>query len=510
MHNELASTPSSAENDSPPHDCTAKPPPEPPCLASDDKKKKKKRRNRKKKKATTLNAHDNNGAVGSRPPPPPDGREDPAATSKDTNPEATGLSAAVSGTAVKNLKHEQLLDLFGIRRRNRGAESNDRPHKFWDTQPVPKHSAVIKNDGAIQEGKTPADIRDAPLPLPKGFEWCIIDVEKSEELQEVYTLLSENYVEDDDNMFRFDYSISFLEWALTPPNFVKEWHLGVRQSNNRRLRGFITGVPASVRCRDARLRVAEINFLCVHKKLRSKRLAPVLIKEVTRRINRRDVWQAVYTAGVVLPKPIGRCRYWHRSINPKKLIDVGFSRLAPRMNMSRTIRLYRLPEEPKITSIRKMEARDVPSACRLLNEYLRQFDIVIEFSEEEFAHWMLPRDKVLDSFVVEDPHSGEITDICSFYHLPSSIIGNDKYATLYAAYSFYNVATTVPLVELMNDCLVLAKRNKVDVFNALDIMENASFLEELKFGIGDGHLQYYLYNWRCRSMPPEKVGIVLL
>ena len=53
---------------------------------------------------------------------------------------------------------------------------------------------------------------------------------------------------------------------------------------------------------------AEVNFLCVHKKLRSKRLAPVLIKEVTRRINLSNVWQAIYTGGVVLPTPIGTCR----------------------------------------------------------------------------------------------------------------------------------------------------------------------------------------------------------
>jgi len=31
--------------------------------------------------------------------------------------------------------------------------------------------------------------------------------------------------------------------------------------------------------------------------IRSKRLAPVLIKEVTRRVNVTDIWQAVYTAG---------------------------------------------------------------------------------------------------------------------------------------------------------------------------------------------------------------------
>ena len=35
------------------------------------------------------------------------------------------------------------------------------------------------------------------------------------QLKEVYTLLNENYVEDDDNMFRFDYSPEFLHWLVT-------------------------------------------------------------------------------------------------------------------------------------------------------------------------------------------------------------------------------------------------------------------------------------------------------
>jgi glycylpeptide N-tetradecanoyltransferase len=30
-------------------------------------------------------------------------------------------------------------------------------------------------------------------------------------------LLTNNYVEDDDAMFRFDYSVPFLRWALMPP-----------------------------------------------------------------------------------------------------------------------------------------------------------------------------------------------------------------------------------------------------------------------------------------------------
>ena len=36
--------------------------------------------------------------------------------------------------------------------------------------------------------------------------------------------------------------------------------------------------------------MAEINFLCVHKQLRTYRLAPMLIKEITRRVNLCDIY----------------------------------------------------------------------------------------------------------------------------------------------------------------------------------------------------------------------------
>ncbi len=62
----------------------------------------------------------------------------------------------------------------------------------------------------------------------------------------------------------------------------------------------------------------------------------------------------------------------------------------------------------------------------------------------------------------------------------------------------------------MGDALVLAKNLDFDVFNALDVMENATFLETLKFGRGDGNLQYYLYNWKCPPTKPEGVGLVLM
>lgn len=101
-------------------------------------------------------------------------------------------------------------------------------------------------------------------------------------------------------------------------------HVGVRVTKSGRLISFISAIPATILVYGKQLKVVEINFLCVHKKLRSKRLAPVLIKEITRRVNLTGIFQAVYTAGVVLPKPVTTCRYWHRSLNPRKLIEVSY------------------------------------------------------------------------------------------------------------------------------------------------------------------------------------------
>lgn len=74
------------------------------------------------------------------------------------------------------------------------------------------------------------------------------------------------------------------------------------------------------------------------------------------------------------------------------------------------------------------------------------------------------------------------------------------------------------LQELANDALSIAEQAGFDVFNALTLMDNVQFLEDLKvsisttlrftpaehgveqFGAGDGLLNYYLYNWRTAPL----------
>jgi len=273
---------------------------------------------------------------------------------------------------------------------------------FWSTQPVTKLDEQVTTNECIEPNKEVSEIRAEPYTLPGGFKWVTLDLTDANDLKELYTLLNENYVEDDDAMFRFDYQPEFLKWSLQPPGWKRDWHVGVRVEKSNKLVGFISAIPSKLKSYDKVLKVVDINFLCVHKKLRSKRVAPVLIREITRRVNLTGIFQAAYTAGVVLPTPVATCRYWHRSLNPKKLVDVRFSHLARNMTMQRTMKLYKLPDQPKTKGYRRITAKDMDKAHKLLEDYLKRFQLSPVFSKEEFRHWFTPKEGIIDCFVVAE------------------------------------------------------------------------------------------------------------
>lgn len=64
----------------------------------------------------------------------------------------------------------------------------------------------------IEPDKPIESIRSEPYTLPEGFHWDTLNIGDSLILKELYTLLNENYVEDEDSMFRFDYPPDFLKW----------------------------------------------------------------------------------------------------------------------------------------------------------------------------------------------------------------------------------------------------------------------------------------------------------
>ncbi|KAG6866998.1 hypothetical protein C0991_003914 [Blastosporella zonata] len=401
-------------------------------------------------------------------------------------------------------------------------------HKFWGTQPVPQlGEGPPIEDGYIEPSKSREEVRQEAYPLPKDFEWSTLDLNDPQEIKEVYDLLSLNYVEDDEAAFRFQYTNTF-DRALKPPGYHKEWHVGVRVSSNKKLVGFISGVPMNLHVRKNLIPVSEINYLCVHKKLRSKRLAPVLIKEVTRRVNLQGVFQAIYTAGVVVPTPVSVCRYYHRLLNVPKLIDIRFAYVPRNMTLARMIRVNKVSSALAVPGMRQMEDRDVPQVADLFTRYMQRFNLAPHFNIDEVRHQFMSGigtgsvgdggpgrrvGQVTWTYVVEDPTTHKITDFFSFYSLPSTVINSNKFPVLEAAYLFYYATETAfvdgaeedsslkkRLEAVIGDALIVANEANFDVFNALTLMDNVPILQDLKFGVGDGILNFYLYNWRTAPL----------
>ncbi|KAG7574848.1 Myristoyl-CoA:protein N-myristoyltransferase C-terminal [Arabidopsis suecica] len=382
--------------------------------------------------------------------------------------------------------------------------------RFWETQPVEQIKDIRDTslpEGPIEPSTLVSEVKPEPYNLPAQFEWTICDMNSDDMCSEMYNFLKENYP-DDGHRFKVDYSKEFLKWALCPPGYYQSWHIGVRVKTSKKLVAFISGVPARIRVRGEVVKIAKINLLCVHKKLRYKGLAFVMIKEVTRRVHLQNIWQAAYATSYILSRPVTICRYSGRMLNPRKLMDVGLTMLRERMKMSMAIKLYKLPDAPITPGFREMERRDVPAVTELLRNYLCQFGVAIDFDENDVRHWLLPREHVVYSYLVVSPESHDVTDFCSFYSVPATIT-NRKYKTVECAYSYYNVATVTSLPKLMNDALIVSKQKGFDVFYALDVMQNETFLKELRFNPKDSPLHYYLYNYRLRNaLKPSELGLV--
>jgi len=217
------------------------------------------------------------------------------------------------------------------------------------------------------------------------------------------------------------------------------------------------------------------------------------------------------------------------------------------------IRINKLPSTPQLGNptygLREMDDGDIPAVTGLFMHYMQRFDMAPVMTMEEVRHQFLSgqgegykekeswgtrrQGQVTWSYVVENPETHKITDFFSFYSLPSTIINQTKHKLLEAAYLFY-YATDVAfqpgaggddrlskrLETLIGDALIIASQAKFDVFNALTLMDNPRFLKDLKFGPGDGFLNFYLYNWRTAPLagveptgdvPPGKgVGVVML
>jgi glycylpeptide N-tetradecanoyltransferase len=368
-------------------------------------------------------------------------------------------------------------------------------HKSWNTQRVP---TTIENitPGPIELLEA-SEAKQEPYKLPEGFEWCIINWEDDKMVEECYSFLKNNYADDISGVFVLNYSKEFLKWYIIN-NCKKEWQLCIRSCNNNKLCAMVIGILRKIIIDEKIISFCELNFLCIHPKLRNKRLTPVLMKEMSRRVQISGVFHAIYTSSLDKPTPIcKKVMCWHRPLNVKKLIDTGFLTLSKTQTLSILTKLMSCPVKVATSGWKKFEICDAEHVLNLFNTS-KKFKLSRKFeNSEEIINTFLYKENVVSSFVIKN--NGIVTDFASFYQIDNHVKNNSKHDTLKMVYCYYCIPTTVTLSELVKNLIIEANIIGIDVFNSLDLINHGKTIKDNKFIEGNGGINYYLYNYALGS-----------
>jgi glycylpeptide N-tetradecanoyltransferase len=355
-------------------------------------------------------------------------------------------------------------------------------NRFWSSQPVPLDGIELP-DGKIQ-AVNPQEISTKSSTLPIAYSWSDLDLKDSKAVEDLCTFLNDNYLEDRSGNFGTLYNSDFIKWALLTPDFKRSYQIQVL--NRLKLVGFISGTLIKIKIDGEIKNGILINFLCIHKNLRGKRLSPVLIRELSRRIRLDGFDLAIFSSGTKLSKPITTARCFHRDLNPKKLVITGFTPLSPREKLSTYIKSQDLTESK--FKFRPLRLSDVDSVAEKLNKFLEKYR-VSQYFTPALISWQF-----LDRFCYVYEVDGRITDMISFYYVDSSIKNSNRYEKLTEANLFYYFTENLTRSQLIEEACILAKKYGADVFTAPALISEKELLD-LKFKPGNGILHYYLGNW---------------
>lgn len=326
-------------------------------------------------------------------------------------------------------------------------------HEFWNTQPV---NCTVKLE----------ETEDA-TPLPPGYAWGETTPDR------LRNFLQNHYLVDDESYL--EYTVPTLRWALEEDPW---WNVALYAEKNK-LVGFIAASPRGFHAEGEDVDAVVINFLCVDRKHRDKRLAPLLIKEITRRAVLRGIEQAIYTAAATLPHPVCSATYWHRLLNVPRLIAAGFTQTNDPLN--------KWFDVDGSSHLVRMEAEDVPAVQALLERDARAHALALLPRAEEWVG--------RDAFV--DTKRGIFVALAEVGWVPKK----DPSLRLRQAYVHHAVGE-----DSLRHAVVLAKRLGYDVLNALDL--GGRDLEGHKFVEGNGRVHTYVYNWKIDPIPRERVSLI--
>jgi len=431
--------------------------------------------------------------------------------------------------------------------------------KFWPTQPMVQLGEELGskvgpldrqgNDGG-RTNNTASTKPSLPAKVPPEFYFSNLNLDDHNQLHEVYNLLREHYVADKDGQFRFYYSKNMLKWAAFVPGYRPNWFVGLRKRESNELVGCILATPSSLAVNGSIIQMATINFLNLRLDVRSKSLAPVLIQEITRRLNSEGIYQAFFTSGALVAKPLAITRYYHRPLNWQRCLELQFVAQPRNQTVEEVAKMLRLnPMKSKLKfHYRPMTEEDLKQVHELWTGASKRYKLHSVFTEEMLRHLLIPStEDLVWTYVATPPRDvSKVVGFTSFYALPMrtqagqrDIRGDAKteqtptcprqlpqlqnrqavYETstgrlLDIAHLFYHASDEKRgpgQRELVQAAVHFAQSKKFDVLNSHAALVDPNILVQERFLRGDADLNWYLFNYGMpRQLHGLEIGIVAI
>jgi glycylpeptide N-tetradecanoyltransferase len=289
------------------------------------------------------------------------------------------------------------------------------------------------------------------------------------EINNIAKFLSENYVED--NKFIYNYSEDFLKWYLDDDS------LNVCLYENEELIGFICGKKINMMFNGEQKIIAEIDFLCVRKNNRNKKLCPLLIDKIRQKLNDINIYEAIFTSEHNYPNNITHCDYFIRFINPTKLYEIGYINAKIKLDL------------PKIKGNKTLnKVNNLIECLDLYNKYYKRFGCYEIFDETSFNKRF--NNNHINIYGLYE--NNKLIDFISYYTIDINVINTEQ--TTRDGYLYVYTNNSNSLHRMISLLLHKLKETKVDSFIALNIMENTNdIMEDLKFINKKSNYNYYFF-----------------
>jgi glycylpeptide N-tetradecanoyltransferase len=389
-------------------------------------------------------------------------------------------------------------------------------NKFWSTQPVPTINENNYICGPYIECINTTN--NEPIKLHDDFVWDLLDLDDDTVCQELVDFLNKHNSNVITNTtpntnYMVLYTTGFLKWLFyASSSSSSNICLGVRVKKNNLLCGFIGGTVVTNNLKSKVVKTGEVNIICVHHKLRNKRLSVQLIKEITRLFNLKQCYQGVFVTERYVPKPICSAQSYHRAIDIVHLVNCGFSKLDPNIKLDEIDKTLTLPDTTHNKNFMPLSYDDIDDTYNLLNKYLEKYCYYPVFSRDYFEH-LFYNNSYVTTYVLKDNTNNKIIDMISYYTLPFNVVDKNNNSTglqINTAYLFYYTSLFETPYRLIKDMLIVAKTNNIQLFTALNIMETDSVMHDLHFEKGIKSYHYNMYNWKCPTLLPSQIAKIIL